>query len=150
MGRIIKFVWIISLLSGLATLMYTYASLGEVVSVHNETLSTQSGSVDREMFFYLALGILVVFNFTFYAISRNMHIADSGMKQVLINWQLSFAAVLNFFYIISMLFIMLINSGERFDYSNFGYLVYIALGLVVLWMILLPVAIVRERSVKSS
>jgi hypothetical protein len=150
MGRIIKFTWLISLLSGLATLMYTYASLGEVVSVNNETLATESGTITREAFFYSSLAILVVFNFTFYAISRNMHMADQGMKQLLINWQLSFAAVLNFFFIIGVLFIMLINSGENFSYGNFGYLVYVALVLILLWLLALPLLIMRQRASKSN
>lgn len=150
MGRIIKFIWLISLLSGLATLLYTYAAMGEIVSIDSDTGDTESGSVSRELYFYIALGILIIFNFTFYAISRNMHMADDHMKYLLINWQLSFAAVLNLFYIVGVLFIMLLNSGDNFDYGNFGYLIYIALAFIILWVIALPVLIVRERSINRS
>lgn len=150
MARIIKFIWLISLLSGLATLLYTYASMGEIVSINSDTLVTESGSVTREVYFYTALAILIIFNFSFYAISRNMHMNDDHMKTLLINWQLSFAAILNLFYIVGVLFIMLVNSGDNFDYGNFGYLIYIALAFIILWVIALPLLIMRERSINRT
>ena len=143
MGRIIKFIWIISLVSGLAVLLYTYASLGEVISLSAD--SSRPASFTREAYFYAGLAILVIFNFSFYALSRNMHMQNSRIKQGLISWQLGFAAVLNFFFITAALFIMLFNSGERFNYDNFGYLIYVALVLVGLWIVALPVVIIRNR-----
>ncbi len=148
MGRIIKFIWIISLLTGLAVLLYTYASLGETVVYSSG--DSETGSVTREMFFYIGLGVLVIFNFTFYAISRNMHLGHAPLKQALINWQLSFASCLNFFFIVGILFLMLYNSGENFNFNNFGYLVYISLAAIILWIIALPVVILKNRPVSST
>lgn len=148
MGRIIKFIWIISLFTGLAVLLYTYASLGEVVNYTSD--ASGAGSVTRESFFYISLGVLVLFNFTFYAISRNMHLPHPPLKQALINWQLSFAACLNFFFIVTVLFLMLYNSGEMFNYNNFGYLVYVSLASIIGWIIALPVVILKNRSTSSA
>lgn len=143
MGRIVKFIWIISLLSALAVLLYTYASLAEVVFLTNDI--TDQGSITRETYFYIGLALLVVFNFGFYALSKNMHLGNAVLKEALVNWQLSFAMILNFFYMAAALFIMLFNSGENFNYNNFGYLIFIALGFVALWIVALPVIIVRNR-----
>ena len=143
MGRIIKFIWLISLLTGLAVLLYSYASMGENVLLSNET--DGSVRISREFYFYSGLAVLVLFNFGFYALSRNLHMSNKILKEALISWQMSFAAVLNFFYITAALFLMLFNSGERFNYANFGYLIYIALGLIVIWVIALPVVILKKR-----
>lgn len=140
--------WIISLFSGLGVLLYTYAALGEEVVLSNDTSGFRT--ISREVYFYAGLGLLVIFNFTFYALSRNMHLSNYALKKALIGWQLGLAALLNFFFMAGALFIMLFNSGEKFNYSNFGYLIYVALGLLLLWVIALPLVISRNRPVRET
>ena len=137
MDRLIKFSWFVTLFAGLGALLYTYAAVGE-------QLSFGSYSFSREMYFYGALLVLVVFNFTFYALSRNLGYRDEKLRTALVNWQLSFAAVLNLFFISSVFFIMLVNSGEDFNFDNFGYLLYICLGLIGIWILMLPFLFTRR------
>ena len=136
MGRVIKFLWFVSLIVGMIALLYTYASLADEVVFGEYTFG-------KEAFFYGALGVLVLFNFTFYAISRNLRYKSKELQEAMANWQLSFAGVLNLFFIVSVFFIMLLNGGEQFDFSNYGYLVYICLGLILIWVIALPIVIGR-------
>jgi len=131
MGRMIKFLWFVTLLAGLGALLYTYAAAAEEMKFGTYSFS-------REFYFYAALFVLVLFNFTFYAITRNLRYQDERLKNALINWQLSFAAVLNLFFISSVFFIMMVNSGENIDYDYFGYLIYICLALIGLWILMLP------------
>lgn len=141
-GRFIKFFWFVSLFAGLAALLYVYAGLSQqvVYGAEAETMFT-----DRESFFYIALGILTVCNFSFYALTKNMKYRSEEMNTLLVNWQLSFAIVLNVFYIIGVNFIFLLNSGEHFNYDNFGFLIIISLSLIVLWVFALPVLVIRQR-----
>lgn len=136
MERVIKFFWIVSLGIGLFALLYTYAGLGDPVAFGEFRFS-------REVYFYGALAILVLFNFTFYAISRNLRYQNSSLKNAIINWQLSFAAVLNLFFIVSVFFIMLVNAGEQFNFGYFGYLLYVCLGIIFVWVVALPIIIRR-------
>ena len=55
---------------------------------------------------------------------------------------------LNLLYIIMVHFIFLTNSGERLAFNNFGLLVFIALAIVIAWLLALPILIVKQ--VKSS
>ncbi|MCG8389410.1 MAG: hypothetical protein MJA30_27915, partial [Cytophagales bacterium] len=66
------------------------------------------------------------------------------LNSLLINWQLSFAIVLNLFYVVGLNFIFLFNSGEKFNYDSFGYLVLLALGLILVWLVALPILVVRQ------
>ena len=131
MSRLIKFLWFVTLVTALGSLLYTYAAMGEQLEFGTYRFS-------REVYFYGALFVLVIFNFTFYTLSRNLGYSDQKLRQALVNWQLSFAAVLNLFFISSVFFIMLVNGGEDFNYDNFGYLLYVSLGLILLWILMLP------------
>ncbi len=136
MGRLIKFFWFVSLAVGLGALLYTYASMGSQLEFGEYSFS-------REAYFYGALAVLVLFNFTFYAISRNLRYRSASLEEMMVNWQLSFAAILNLFFIVSVFFVMLVNSGERFNFDSFGYLLYVCLGLILIWVLALPVLIGR-------
>ena len=131
MSRLIKFLWFVTLVTALGSLLYTYAAMGEQLEFGTYRFS-------REVYFYGALFVLVIFNFTFYTLSRNLGYSDQKLRQALVNWQLSFAAVLNLFFISSVFFIMLVHGGEDFNYDNFGYLLYVSLGLILLWILMLP------------
>ncbi len=136
MSRVVKFLWFLSLLTGLGSLLYTYASM-------SEQLVFGQYEFTREAYFYGGLVILVLFNFTFYAISKNLRYSSRALEEMMVNWQLSFAAILNVFFIVSAFFVMLANSGERFDFDNYGYLLYVCLGLILLWVLALPILIGR-------
>lgn len=137
MGRLIKFIWFLTLFVALFALLYTYAGAPE-------EMVFGSYSFTREVYFYVALFILVMFNFTFYALTRNLGYREGRLRSALINWQLSFAAVLNLFFITSVFFLMLTNSGENFDYDYFGYLIYVCLALIGLWILMLPAIFSRK------
>lgn len=140
-GRFIKAFWFFSLLTSLANLLYVYAGLSQQVIYGADT---ESWFTDKETFFYMALAILVVYNFSFYALSKNMKYRNEALNTLLINWQLSFTVVLNGFYIVGLNFVFLLNSGEKFNYDSFGYLIFVALGLIVIWLLALPVLVVRQ------
>jgi hypothetical protein len=136
MGRLVKFLWFLSLVIGLAALLYTYASMGSQLEFGEYNFS-------KEAYFYGALAVLVLFNFTFYAVSRNLRYSSKHLEEMMVNWQLSFAAILNLFFIVSVFFVMLVNGGENFNFDNFGYLLYVCLGLILIWVLALPVLIGR-------
>ncbi len=140
-GRFIKALWFFSLLACLANLLYVYAGLSQQVLYGAET---QGWLSDKENFFYVALALLTISNFSLYALSKNMKYKNEVLNSLLINWQLSFAIVLNLFYVVGLNFIFLFNSGEKFNYDSFGYLVFLALGLILVWLVALPILVVRQ------
>ena len=145
-GRFIKVFWFFTLFGGLASLLYVYAGLSREAQIYLS--DTNKLFSNKEVFFYVALAILSVQNFVFYALSKNIKYKNEVIQTLLVNWFISFAGTLNLLYIIMVHFIFLTNSGERLAFNNFGLLVFIALAIVIAWLLALPILIVKQ--VKSS
>jgi len=135
MNRIIKAFWFFTLLATLATLLYTYAA---IPMGSNLSLFDGQNTISREMLFNISLAFITIGNFSLYSIARKYRKSEMPVAVFLVGWLMSFATVLNFFFMSSLTFLQLINSGENFEYSNFGYYIYITLGLVIGWVAALP------------
>ena len=116
MNKIIKAFWFLTLLATLATLLYTYAAIPIGGSL---SLFDGQNIVSRETFFNVSLAFITICNFSIYSIARKFRKSQLPVAEFLVGWLMSFASVLNFFFMSSLSFIQLINSGEKFDYSNF-------------------------------
>ncbi|UII19063.1 hypothetical protein [Fulvivirga ligni] len=143
--RLIKAVWFVSLIVSLGVLLYVYASLPQDVIYKLDEFGNPAGEFSRETFFYLSLLILVVANFSLYTVSRSLQYRDESIKQIMTSWQLSFAMVLNFFFGVIWNFLSLVNGGEHYEYTHSGYLIYVALGVIALWVIALPVILLVKK-----
>ena len=145
-SKIFKFVWLISFMAVSIVLFYVYSGLPEMV-VYSGDESTSLEYIGKDTFFYFFLIVIGLLNILLYAISDKMLSKSGNYRKLssLIAWKFGLGIVVNIFLTISMVFISIFNSGERFDYSNFGYLVYFSLALVVLWVISLPFVIFSSR-----
>ena len=145
MHKVIKTFWGVSLLATLACLLFVYASLPDQVGYESDQVGQPVAFVTRDTFFYIMLSILAVANVLFYGL---VHYANSrfrgGLLVTLQSWSFSFATVLNAFFAVAMLFINTFNSGEKFNYQNLGYLIYITLGLIMIWLLSLPFIVIKK------
>lgn len=141
--RFIKVSWFFSLVGTLATLLYVYAALPEHVVYSLSDRFVGKAAIGREGFFYVALFSIAFVNFLLYALSRNLKYKLPDVNDLIRNWQLSLAVVLNIFFIVILFFVYLVNSGDKFDYDYFGYLIYVCLGLLFIWIVALPFLLVR-------
>lgn len=141
MPKLIKAFWFISVLGVLVALLYVYAALPEHV-VYN----LAEDGVSRDTFFYISLAIVTLSNFALYALSKNLRYKNLNINVIISSWALSFAGVLNFFFIVTMNFFFLFNSGEKFNYNSFGYLIIVGLILIIIWVLGLPVFLIREKN----
>ncbi|MEP2772200.1 MAG: hypothetical protein ABJH05_08625 [Fulvivirga sp.] len=141
--RFIKFGWAVSLVAGLGALLYVYASIPEHVVYSLSDKYFGKGAVTREVFFYSSLGFMAFINFLLYALSKNLKYQDESINELIKKWQLSLAVLINIFAIVIMNFVFLVNSGETFNFDNIGYLIYVSFGFIVLWIIALPILLVR-------
>lgn len=136
MSKILKFIWFVSLFAGLAALLWAYASVPLIVKF------SDTSTIGKEPFFYLALFFLVFSNFTLYYLGKNKFI---GSYDYLLIWKYSFGLLINGFFIVSVMFITIYNSTEPFNYNNFGYLIIVFLGLMVGWLLILPFLLIFRR-----
>lgn len=139
--KIFKAMWFVSMVAVLANLLYNYAGLPETLS-----LADSAAPVSREQFFYVMMGVICLVNFMVYPISR---LFKSNLD--LRAWFHGLVITLNIFFVITMNFIGLINSGERFDYSRISVIIYGSVGLIVVWALGWPVySLYKKMFIKQS
>ena len=137
--RIFKAVWALSLLATLAIFLYIYASLPEEVMLKNEG---EIIVLSREATFYTVLATMAIINVFVFLVSRfytKINVAFSS-------WFYGLIAVVNIFIISAIGYLYVINSGERYDYSNLGTQLTITVGLVVVWILSWPVYVLLQRN----
>jgi len=124
--KIFKAVWFLSMLLVLVNLLYVYASLPEKVVIQVEGPSLVS--VGREGFFYTVTTVVAFVNALVYIVS-NIFKKDEDFR----TWFHGLVITLNIFFIISLNFIALFNSGEKFDYSRIAFVIFGSIALFILW-----------------
>src|SRR5258706_9614250 len=129
--KVFKAVWFLSLMAWLAQFLYVYASLPADVLVRE---MENKVILSREAVFYLFLAAIVLVNGLVFIVSRLF----KGMESFL-SWFYGLIICFNFFFVIVLSFINLVNSGEKFHYARIGYVIYGSVGLFVMWAIGWPV-----------
>jgi len=130
--KILKVIWVFSLLGTIAAFMYVYAGLPENVIV-NENLETIS--LSRETFFYIVLAVISVANALVFVVTRIFSEKESDFKA----WFYGLIAFANLFFVIGLSFISLYNSNEKYDFSRLGIIIYGSVGLLLVWATSWPV-----------
>lgn len=142
MNRLIKALWFTTLVATFTFLLFVYAGFHEDQLIFlNDTM----GGIDREVFFFAALSIVMLSNFTFYILQWRMRKQDTEIVEFVKGWLMGLAASFNFFLIVTLSFLQVFNGGENFDYANIGYLIFLSLGIIVLCVLTLPAYIIKEK-----
>jgi hypothetical protein len=142
--RIFKGVWFVSLLVVMASLLWVYAGLPEQVIVQEDA----GGRVEanREFVFYvLTFGILII-NVLVYIVKK-LYINDIDLR----TWFHGLIITINIFLVLGMNVIQTYNSGENFDFSRIGFVLYASVVLIVGWAVSWPIyALFRKSSAKQA
>jgi|SRR5688572_5421414 hypothetical protein len=142
--KIFKAVWFLSMLGVLVNLLYTYAGLPLEVVINENGGS--SISIGKDNYFYLVSIIIALVNALVFVVN-NVYRKDFDFR----TWFYGLVICLNFFFVVSLNFISLYNSGDEFDYSKIEFLILGSTGLFVLWALGWPVySIYRKIYVKES
>jgi len=130
--KILKVIWVFSLLGVVASFMYVYAGLPEnvVVNENPETIT-----VTKEIVFYVALAVIAVANALVFAVSRIFSEKEEDFKA----WFYGLIACANLFFVIGLSFISLYNSNEKYDFARLGVIIYGSVGLLLIWATSWPV-----------
>ena len=126
-ARIFKVIWIISLISVSLVFFYTYAAIQSDVN-----LGVNLQSFDKETFFYLTVALIGLFNMLAFPVQR---ILKSDFN---ISWFYGLLACLHFFLISILIVLSVINSNEKYDYTNLGPLLILSFVLFSGWILALP------------
>jgi hypothetical protein len=135
--RIFKSVWFFSLLAVLASLLWVYAGLPEQVIVREDL----SGRVEanREFLFYVLTFLIVFVNVLVYLFKK---VQGEEFRA----WFHGWVSTINLFLVVAMNLIQTYNSGETFNFSNIGFILYGSVGLIVIWSISWPIYALFRKS----
>jgi hypothetical protein len=136
--KIFKGMWFLSMLAVLANLLYVYAGLPEKVIIQEE--STGRVLANREFLFYALTGLLLIVNLLVY-LAAHVYRENEDFR----SWLHGQTISINLFFILSLNFIQVYNSSERFDFSRVGPIIYGSVVLVVLWAASWPVYLVYRK-----
>jgi hypothetical protein len=141
--KILKGIWFLSVIVVVIDVLYVYASLPEHVVIQEE--ATGMTAIGRDPFFYGAISFIILTNALVFLIAKVFaHRPDFR------TWFYGFMVVLNIFFVMSLSFISLYNSNEKFDYSQIDFAIYGSVILIVLWALAWPVySLYRKFTVKS-
>ena len=138
--KILKVMWLFSLLAMVATFMYVYASLPENVVVNE---NPQIITLSKETLFYVVLAVIALSNALVFAVSRIYSYREQDFKA----WFYGLIACANLFFIIGLSFISLYNSNEKYDFGRLGVIIYGSVGLLMVWAASWPVYRLIQRFV---
>jgi len=130
--KVFKAVWFLSVLIVLADLLYVYAGIPDRVIVQESVQGRVE--VDRNIFFYIVMIILALFNSLVYATAKLFRDQEDFRA-----WFHGLIISLNIFFVVGMHLINLYNSSEHFDYSRIGFIIYGSVLLVIGWAMSWPV-----------
>lgn len=125
--RIFKVIWIISLIAVCGVFFYAYSALPDQVS-----LGTENNALSKSAFFYLFIGVLALFNGTAFSVSRLIR------QPWKLSWYFGMLSCLHLFLISTFIFLAILNSSERYDYSRLGPTVIGSFIVFVLWIAAFP------------
>jgi hypothetical protein len=118
-------------------LLISYANYPEDVLVYVDSVGEPLAYISKNSIFYISLAFIVLINITLIGLRRILKNQDTEME--LTQTGLGITQIFfNLFFASSVYFISILNSRENFNYSNFGYLIYVS-GIFLLLSILITV-----------
>lgn len=130
--KIFRGVWFLSVLALMANMLYVYASLPLHVLILQKGLDRYE--VSREISFYVSLVVVAVINVMVYLSS----VAYKNNPPLRV-WFIGLIISINAFFVSAFSFIGIYNSGEHYDFSRMGTVVYGTMILVTGWAISWPI-----------
>ena len=118
-------------------LLFSYANYPEDVLVYVDSTGEPITYLSKGSIFYISLAFIVLINATLMGLRRMLKNQDAEMELTQVGLGIS-QIFFNLFFASSVYFISILNSRENFNYSNFGYLIYVS-GILLLISILFTV-----------
>jgi len=125
--KIFKVIWIISLLAVCGVFFYAYSSMQDQVS-----LGMGQGGFSKTLFFYVAVSVIALFNGLSFTLFRMIELQWKK------TWYYGLLITLHLFLSSVFIFLAILNSNEKYDYSNLGPTVIGSLVIFFGWIITYP------------
>lgn len=156
MSRLIRFIWLLSILAFLIVFLFQYASLPAEVALKLQQQIEDVPVFSRSAFFYIGLAVFLLINIIFYVfiglikrlpdteVKNETWLFNDKLRPMLLDWVRSFNALLNGFLIILVIVIGSYND-PAYNNPSLVYLVYFGALLIFVWIIVLLLKLLRGR-----
>lgn len=115
--------------------MFSYANLPSRVLIGTDASGAATNYIDKDVTFYVSLTLFTVTNYLFYLLLGFTKRLSEKVGTIVFGWVSALIILINSFFAFAASFIGILNSRENFDYSNFGYLIFVIGGLFALWLL---------------
>lgn len=150
MERLIKLLYLISILAFLVMMLYVYAFLPDDVN-----LSSIFGTtiLSKSYFFYTTIILFVVLNllasfFTYILrgiLSKPNALVSKEKRDSIIVWGSALKLIISIFFTLSITFIGMQQNDDHLDISDFGFLVYIGPVLLIMWILSIFILLLKKK-----
>lgn len=161
MSRLVKFLWFFSMLIFLIALLYVYAYMPGMVGIHAGPQGDADQFINRSTFFYVSIGIFLIANIAFYVLKKLLEemwlrssssalVSPARMKRRadVADWLLGFAAALNFFFVLILIYLAMFNNSEDMSQGIYAPLVYGGPIMMGILFIILIFIFTKKRAVE--
>jgi hypothetical protein len=141
--KIFRVVWFVTLVAFMVALLYGYAGLQEMVTLpYYGGESSKLVTFSKELFFYFFLGLAAFVNALVFIVRGLLKKKEFEPFKT---WFHGLVITLHIFFIIAISFVGVANSGERFDYSRIGIIIYSSVILIIIWALAWPLYLAFAR-----
>lgn len=141
--------WLLTFLFLFIVFILSYAFLESQVIIYINEESGNPSIIKKQNYFYWGLGLILITNIVLYLFSKLIRVTfkvDAYFLKTLSDWFISLAGILNIFLLLSIVFILLFNRMEGFDPSILGYLLYLCVFVMFVWMGRLVILLIKDRN----
>ena len=142
MLRFSKAFWYISIVLFLVSLFYFYAGMTERMAYSGNL--GMLDQFDSHQLFYISLGVFVFTNVLCFSLARLLQFkySESPMTEVWVAGLFGFSAVVNFFFISSLITILVIQN----EIPDFYYLAFAGPFFLLVWLVIFSVHLLKSRT----
>ena len=144
-GKLINSLRLISIIVLFIAYMLAYASVPERVLISVDEVGNAQLFMSKSTLFYAGLTFMIIVNLVLFILLRLIRKGQTELSAVLYGWLSVLAILINIFFAFTASFIAVLNSRENFDYSSFGYIVYVIGGMFVIWLVGLIYTLLKAR-----
>ncbi len=159
-----RFWRVVSIIAFGITLLFTYRGLPDPTAVHFGETGRGDGFLPKEEVFYLMAGVVTFLNVIILLLIKNVEKipsfqslssftfvklkGDELIRKAILNWLHFLPAALNTFLIFVLRALLLLND-ERTYAQDFSYLLWLAYGLITLWIAYIPLKLILSKDLKE-
>ncbi|MTI30797.1 hypothetical protein [Xanthovirga aplysinae] len=153
-SKLISRSWAFSFLIFLGVFLYVYAALPNQVALFTPRGSFQTIFIDRSLFFYSGISIFIVWNALFYVlrgmlgqlpVRETSFFKSESFKIKILNWLISFALVVNVFFVFTVSLVGIFNRTSAEEFTRFSPFIYVGPVLMAIWLVALVVILAKRK-----